>query len=278
MIAACAGLVNPHPARALSISTIFLPYGGNSSNRRMHSISWRVAQASVRRTSRNTMVFAQRTAAVSGTTPIPTAFSTILHTPSKLRSRTLVTNVWQLAAGPRFGFLIRRLWPMFVAICAGTWAGAGLITGNTEIATRGLGVALVLYSIAGLAAVKIQVPPRAESWLSPLVGLATGFTGAATGVFVLPAVPYFHALGLEKDELVQALGLSFTVSTLALAVDLAHGGTFVPLVAGISLAALAPALAGIAIGGRVRNKVSPETFRRWLFLGLLLLGAYLAML
>jgi hypothetical protein len=34
-------------------------------------------------------------------------------------------------------------------------------------------------------------------------------------------VPYLQALGLQRDELVQALGLSFTVSTLALA-----GGLF----------------------------------------------------
>ncbi len=37
------------------------------------------------------------------------------------------------------------------------------------------------------------------------------------GVFAIPAVPYIGALGLSKDELIQALGLSFTVWTIALA-------------------------------------------------------------
>ena len=35
-----------------------------------------------------------------------------------------VTNVWQ-AAGGRFAALFRRMWPLLLGICAGTWAGAG---------------------------------------------------------------------------------------------------------------------------------------------------------
>lgn len=33
---------------------------------------------------------------------------------------TLVTNVWQLAAGPSFPALLRRLAVMMIAICVGT--------------------------------------------------------------------------------------------------------------------------------------------------------------
>jgi hypothetical protein len=56
------------------------------------------------------------------------------------------------------------------------------------------------------------------------VGAITGLTTAATGVFVIPAVPYLQAIGFEKEELVQALGLSFTVSTMALAFNVAFEG------------------------------------------------------
>jgi hypothetical protein len=43
--------------------------------------------------------------------------------------------------------------------------------------------------------------------------LITGLVTSATGVFVIPAVPYIQGLGLDRNQLVQALGLSFTVST-----------------------------------------------------------------
>lgn len=191
---------------------------------------------------------------------------------------SLVTNVWQLAAGPRFVALIRRLWPMMIGVCVGTWLGTGmgLLARDAGGAGMALGVALIAYAVAGLALPRLRLPGRLEPLLGPPVGAATGLVTAATGVFVLPAVPYLQALALDRDELVQALGLSFTVSTLALAAGLAGGGAFGPAIAGTSLLALAPALAGMAAGQHIRRLVRPETFRRCFFLGLLALGAYLA--
>ena len=43
---------------------------------------------------------------------------------------SFVTNVWQLAAGPSFGRLARRLWPMLAGVVVGTLAGTGLLTGS----------------------------------------------------------------------------------------------------------------------------------------------------
>lgn len=190
---------------------------------------------------------------------------------------SFVTNVWQLAAGPRFGALARRLWPMMAGVVAGTLAGTGLMQGShAGQAIVGLGVALMIYAVLGLTAIRFAVPPRAEPWLGPAIGAVTGLVTAATGVFVIPAVPYLGALGLAKDDLIQALGLSFTVSTVALAAALAGGGAFELKVAGASALALAPALVGMVVGGWVRSRVSEGVFRRCFFLGLLLLGAHLA--
>src|SRR5260370_40613249 len=47
---------------------------------------------------------------------------------------------------------------------------------------------------------------------------------AATGVQVIPSMPYIQAIGMEKDELVQALGVFFTVATLGLAFNLTSAG------------------------------------------------------
>ncbi len=139
---------------------------------------------------------------------------------------SLVTNVWQLLAGPRFGALLRRLRGMMLGVCVGTWAGSGLLAGGVapHAATAALGAALALYALVGLAKPRLRVPPRAEGWAGPAAGAATGLVTGATGVFVVPAVPYLGALGLARDDLVQALGLSFTVSTLALAAGLAWHG------------------------------------------------------
>jgi len=117
------------------------------------------------------------------------------------------------------------------------------------------------------------VAPGIQGWAGPLVGLATGAVTGATGVLVIPAVPYLAALGLERDELVQALGLSFTTSTLALGLGLAWHGALAGPELGVSLLALAPALLGMALGGALRARVRPEVFRRGFFIGLAVLGA-----
>ncbi len=190
---------------------------------------------------------------------------------------SFVTNVWQLAAGPSFSRLAYRLWPMLAGVVLGTLAGTGLLTGShAGQAAVALGLLLILYAVLGLTSVRFAVAPAAEWWLGPLIGALTGLVTAATGVFVIPAVPYLGALNLDKDELIQALGLSFTVSTIALAAALAAGGAFALGEVGASTAALAPALLGMAAGGAVRGRFSEKTFRRVFFGGLLVLGAHLA--
>lgn len=187
-----------------------------------------------------------------------------------------VTNIWQMLAGGRFLALARRLWPMLGGICLGTWAGSGLLARDpTGHAATALGAALILYALAAIAAPRLDLGPRAEAWAGLPVGAVTGLITAATGVFVIPAVPFLQAIGLEKEALVQALGLSFTVSTAALAAGLARDGAFGLDVAGASLIALAPALAGMALGQWIRLRVSATTFRRCFFLGLVALGGYL---
>ena len=196
---------------------------------------------------------------------------------SRLIVPSLVTNVWQVAAGPNFRRLARRLSPMLAGIVLGTLAGTGLLTGShAGQAAIALGLLLMLYAGLGLTSLRFSISATAERRLGPIVGLLTGLLTAATGVFAIPAVPYIGALGLGKDDLIQALGLSFTVSTIALAAALAGGGAFDLGDVGASTAALAPALLGLAAGGAMRGRFSERTFRRVFFGGLFVLGAHLA--
>jgi hypothetical protein len=192
---------------------------------------------------------------------------------------SLLTNVWQLG-GPGLGALVRRLAGLLLGVCVGVALGAGWLAGAGRTAAwpiAALGIALVVYALLGLLRWRPAVRREHEPWLSPAIGLATGLVTAATGVFVIPAVPYLQALGLDKDELVRALGLSFLVATLALAVALGRSGALPATLALASLAALLPALGGMAIGQALRRRVAPEPFRIVFLVGLLVLGAYLAL-
>jgi uncharacterized membrane protein YfcA len=91
-----------------------------------------------------------------------------------------------------------------------------------------------------------------------------------------PAIPYLSALGLRKDELIQALGLSFTVSTLALGVGLAASGSVSGGLALGSLAAVIPSLLGMLMGQAARTRLDPFTFRKRFFQAMVLVGIYRA--
>ena len=202
----------------------------------------------------------------------PAQAAAILVVPS------LATNVWQFVVGGDLLALVRRLWPMLVGICIGTLIGAIVLPrDNSGHATVWLGLALVLYAGLGLIKIQFKVPPGAEIWLGLLMGMATGAITVATGIFVLPGTPYVQALQFERDRLVQALGLSFTVSTITLAAALSYVGEIHATLAWPSLVALGAALIGMWLGQFVRGKVHPDTFRFYFFLGLLLLGAHLAL-
>lgn len=192
---------------------------------------------------------------------------------------SMVTNLWQLCDGRSPLPMLRRLWPMLVGIVVGTLLVAWLLQSlDLPGATRWLGIALMLYAVLGLAAIHVRVERARECWLGPVIGAITGAVTAVTGVFVIPAVPYLQAIGLQKDDLVQALGLSFSVSTLALAAALGHSGELLqPAVLGLSVLALLPALLGMAGGQWLRKRISPERFKRGFFIGLLLLGADLSL-
>lgn len=191
---------------------------------------------------------------------------------------SMVTNIWQLAAGPALRALLRRLWPLLAACMAGTVAGGMLLPldgGQWPLVL--LGLALMAYALAGWFALRLHVAPQHEGWLGPVMGAATGLVTAATGVFVIPAVPYLQGLGLARDELVQALGLAFTASTIALAASLALQGQWSMGAAGASAWALAPALGGMLAGQWLRARISQNLFRKCFFAGLFALGLHSAL-
>lgn len=188
---------------------------------------------------------------------------------------SLLTNLWQMGDGPALRLLLRRFAWLQGLLFVGTLVGVRLLTAPGERWPQMLlGTVLLVYGGMGLLLRKpLQLPPQAERWSAPLVGGLTGLLTGATGVAVVPLVPYASALRLDKELLIQLLGLSFTVSTLGLAMGLGFSGAYPPALAGVSLALLLPTLIGLWAGQRLRGRLSVEGFRRGFFAAMALLGA-----
>ena len=187
---------------------------------------------------------------------------------------SLVTNAVQGLAGKTALETCRRLWPMLLMAALGIVVGTGALARSTGTGPAvALGVLIALHGAVSLLAPPLPHPGRHERWLSPLTGLANGLITGFTGSAILPGVLYLQALGLDKERLVQGMGLLFCVSTAILMVAFARYDLLTPELMLLSSLALAPALLGLWLGARLRRRIAEERFRRLLFVALILLGA-----
>ncbi|MDH3692943.1 MAG: sulfite exporter TauE/SafE family protein [Gammaproteobacteria bacterium] len=189
---------------------------------------------------------------------------------------SLVTNIWQAAMGGNGKDILQRLWLFFLMATITVWFGATALTRiDLALLSALLGVLLVVYATVSLAGYRFTISKAQESWTGPMAGTVNGVLTGMTGSFVVPGVMYLQSIGLSRDVLVQAMGILFTLSTLALAIALQGNGLLTIELGKVSAAAIIPAFAGMILGQRFRRKLSEQLYKRIFFIALLLLGSYI---
>ena len=207
----------------------------------------------------------------------------------------ILTNIWQAFFGTALRLIIKRLWTLQIALIIGSLLAAILIIGfDTVFAAALLGTMLAIFAILGLSGIQFQVSPKKEPILSPIIGFVTGLISGATAIFVIPVVPYLQAIDfgakpnhrdkisdsnlkvpdevLIKDALIQSLGITALVASIALAIGLRARGDLPVSVVLPGFIGTTTALIGMVLGRTVRNRMSLELFRRWVLIGLIGLG------
>lgn len=189
---------------------------------------------------------------------------------------SIVTNIWQGLVGGHFKIVARRLWTLLAAASVGSWFGTGLLAAaDADVLIGLLGILLCIYSAISLLTPQIPPPGQHEIWMSPVAGGVTGVIMGMTGTFFIPGILYMQALGMPRDVLVQAMGVTFGIATVALGVSLAGHGLLTVDLGLMSATALAPAAVGMVIGQRLRKRLPENAFRRVFFSALTVLGLYI---
>lgn len=189
---------------------------------------------------------------------------------------SFVTNVWQALVGGNTRAIVQRIWPFLLMATVTVWIGATALTRvDVSLLSALLGGLLMVYALVNLAGFRLVISTRQELWAGPLIGTANGILTGMTGSFVVPGVLFLQAIGLSRDMLIQAMGMLFTVSTLALAAALQGNGLLTNQLGILSVAALVPAIVGMVFGQRIRQRLSEDLFRRVFFVSLLVLGVYI---
>jgi len=200
---------------------------------------------------------------------LPTAMALLL-VPS------FVTNLWQALVGGNARLILQRLWPFLLLATVTIWIGASALSRvNLSLLSALLGALLMVYAGANLGGLRLTISPRQELWAGPLVGLVNGVLTGMTGSFVVPGVMFLQAIGLAREVLIQAMGMLFVLSTLALALALQRNALLTIEHGVLSVTALLPAVLGMLFGRWIRQGISEQLFRKLFFLSLLVLGTYI---
>ena len=105
------------------------------------------------------------------------------------------------------------------------------------------------------------MPARLERPLGPPSGFLTGVINGLTGSQVMPSLPFLMALHLDRNLFVQAINMSFTLSSLIMAAGLAKLGLMHWDAVVLSSLGILCAFSGVRLGERLRNRLSPDHFR-----------------
>lgn len=193
---------------------------------------------------------------------------------------SLVTNLWQGFAGNSTRYLLSRLW-LFLAVAAGLVIVGSMLfpLSKPQWLSALLGLLIIVYALSSMFGWRWRASPdldtKNDSVTAVAAGTLNGLLTGLTGSFVFPGVMYLQGLGFDKDRFVQAMGLLFSVSTIALAIALWLQHRLPQSLSLVSLVAVIPAMAGMPLGRRLASGLTEKRFKDLFFLTLLLLGSYL---
>lgn len=185
----------------------------------------------------------------------------------------MATNVAVALTTGHLHETVHRFRPLYLAMIPGIAVGIALLVWISQaMAVRTLGLLIVAYVLWTLARPTIQLSRTAALRLQVPVGFCNGVMTGLTGSQVMPLFPYMMSLDLDTNRLVQAINLAVLMCSLVLAAGLLAAGIMTPLLLGLSILAVLPAVSGVEIGTRLRAHIPAASFRSLMLWVLLLMG------
>lgn len=185
----------------------------------------------------------------------------------------LATNLTQSLDGGLFRPLLKRFWPVIVCLGLGIGIGAWIAAGiDRRTLFALLGLVVMGYVGLELSHWRPVLTPRREGPVGALFGLVAGIIGGITTAYGVLLAIYLNALHLPRETFIAAVGVIWFSGSLFLlasfgAVEIMTGPRLM-----VSALAVAPALAGLWLGRKIRHKVDEMLFRRLVLLAITVAG------
>ena len=175
---------------------------------------------------------------------------------------SLASNLIVMRQAGYFRTTLFRFWHMLIATALGVCLGLMLLDSvNNKLAGAILGLVLILWCTFSYVAPNLKLPLEKERPTGIISGIATGIINGLTGSQVIPCVPYLMALNLDRNVFIQATNISFTLSSLIMAIGLIHLELFTLDAIKLSIIGLVLVLFGLQLGTKIRSRLSSANFR-----------------
>ena len=188
----------------------------------------------------------------------------------------LLSNLIQAWQGGRLIYALQRFAPLMLAQLAATLLA---VYWSQELSARALNIAIAVTVISAVLIMAFQpsgeMPKRHQWWAGPLIGALAGGLGGLSSLTGPMLITYLMALRLRRDEFVGSISIIYFLGAIPMYGAMLWWDRFGWAEVGWSFLAMAPVYLGMALGTRIRGRMSEEAFRRALFAFLLLLSLLL---
>jgi uncharacterized membrane protein YfcA len=189
---------------------------------------------------------------------------------------SLLSNVIMIYQTGRLKQSLRRFWLLYISALPGIYAGVLILNMVGNYAAKIiLGVVSIAYSLLLLLKIEISIPEKNERILSVPVGLTNGFLNGLTGTQIIPMLPYLLSLKLDRNGMINAINLGFTLSIIVLLIIFGKFDLISLENLKYSIVGAIPVAAGIYLGGKLRHKISEERFKLAVLIILIIIGVNL---
>ena len=162
---------------------------------------------------------------------------------------------------------------LYLAVVPGVVSGLWLLNWlDPIISSAVLGIALIMYCVIAWLQPDFRLGRRIAKLLEIPVGFASGLINGVTGSQVMPVLPFLLSLHLERNSFIQAINISFTLSSLVMAIGLWKLGLMTLESVQVSLLGLVVVFIGARFGSHARHWLSPAAFRSTVLIILTALG------
>ncbi|MCH8531036.1 MAG: sulfite exporter TauE/SafE family protein [Saccharospirillum sp.] len=182
------------------------------------------------------------------------------------------TNIVQLFQNRGHWRVLLEIWPLILTLLVTMVFSVQLLSVlESNVLSMILGMVMVI-SIVSQSRKKWDVAPERKTLIFTVSGFASGMIGGLTSFYGFPSLQTLLASGMKKDAFIFSASFLLFAGAVLLAIGLGSQGLMTVQDGFLSIALFIPAVIGMLLGQKIRDRLSLKVFERVVMVVLLLTG------